>query len=1360
MSNEIKEEISDYEMIKDKLINKINNKNLYTNNSKEKNIIKESTLLPKREKPNLSTRQYSNSSVIQHNKNEKPTKIKNSKLIAIGYSKGQKSKKEDYLKLKTFTKISKNQNFNENAKNFYFYGNETTENTASFYNRNSNYKNIYTDRKFPDLVNGSQKNKNRKNKFTPEYPHTSPTREEIIKRSKSYLSDKDKRDIYNNEANRYFSPPRMYSYIKKPEQKFKKMVSTGRISNNICVSPSTTNNSIININNSSIHYMNKNSFTSNSNNIQKRKDNNITVYIEDNIKRMTAIEYQLNQLLAKKEQKEKEKEKEKEKAKYKIDNFNNLIDDENNKFNLDDLYLNYLKHIDDNSFREYAFQEDNYSLRKNNNTKADYAKLSNNYNDDFTKSNEYFNNHDTTYGDSSYRLWLSKNFEYQNNNINNSNNSKLVSIPKIKYSFLDKVINKINRKVSFVRPHSEKEMDLNMNKDKDAKNKIHKDFITYGYELTPEILFKIKQLQERENSALKEDEKKLKMKRPNSTFSLSEKKYKKKYEELKDIDKEKNNSNKVNQDKNGKNNYMTKFSNTTPKRDYLDCLGESSKRNKLDWNLISEADKEQGRILWKKLSMVPKELKTSNQNVNSKTSKKELKHIISKIKKYSQNNLYKVINNIKDEKINAQNNHVKNKNLYNNNKNYNYTNINNINNNTKNIDLSNNFTKIKNINNKNVIELKKEKKESNIEETKENKLKHSLIGSNIKGGEKMLNGSQKLDKKYFFKIEKQKGILSISNLSNMTIEENKLEEKDQKLTINEFEEANNIKIEKEKESTKEKKENEKENIKEVYEVKAKIDEKNEVINMKEEEKKKEKENEIIKEKEEEKQKKIILGNNNKIQKVINIFINKTISKKVTKRQSISKNKIYSKNAMSLMNLKRDSFPFSSQKKNKAKSRFRNQNNKNQDIINLLDSECTSSKDSKNKSNKTKFKKKYNHKYLFHKKPKKIYNLKKKEKLRNEKYQKKNPNILVRRNQSFIFEDNQILNSLIHKEFKDNNISKYINDEIDYWSDDNSKRCDKFKHQVLVLSYFPKRGYHPILFENLFKNNKTKHHINEEKMNKYYDKIFNKYGNESGKKKELIKINIYGLELKITKKMQKNYYKRFMENVKHSNKIQRDQIKNNRRLTLLLDKYNLNKIVKEFQIQNLSETKRKSLINKDKVKPFSILKTDPAASRGDDSESNEDKEYLAWRERINTLKIIEKKNLEALLKLKNDIKFKIREGKINDAEMERYIQFQKRINDLTLSGINNGFHMGLVEEGFDSFEDELRMNEEKRKDERRINSFIDSMNYDLNSHLRKIQNENLIQVIDFKIKNFVNVLSPIKINQKSKGNKNLNKIQKK
>ena len=47
---------------------------------------KEFTLLQNRRKSNLSIRQYSNSNVVPQNKIEKPTKIKNSNLIALGYS--------------------------------------------------------------------------------------------------------------------------------------------------------------------------------------------------------------------------------------------------------------------------------------------------------------------------------------------------------------------------------------------------------------------------------------------------------------------------------------------------------------------------------------------------------------------------------------------------------------------------------------------------------------------------------------------------------------------------------------------------------------------------------------------------------------------------------------------------------------------------------------------------------------------------------------------------------------------------------------------------------------------------------------------------------------------------------------------------------------------------------------------------------------------------------------------------------------------------------------------------------------------------------------------------------------------------
>ena len=34
----------------------------------------------------------------------------------------------------------------------------------------------------------------------------------------------------------------------------------------------------------------------------------------------------------------------------------------------------------------------------------------------------------------------------------------------------------------------------------------------------------------------------------------------------------------------------------------IECLGDSLYKNKLDWNLISESDRQKGKILWKKLN--------------------------------------------------------------------------------------------------------------------------------------------------------------------------------------------------------------------------------------------------------------------------------------------------------------------------------------------------------------------------------------------------------------------------------------------------------------------------------------------------------------------------------------------------------------------------------------------------------------------------------------------------------------------------------------------------------------------------------------------------------------------------------------
>ena len=88
--------------------------------------------------------------------------------------------------------------------------------------------------------------------------------------------------------------------------------------------------------------------------------------------------------------------------------------------------------------------------------------------------------------------------------------------------------------------------------------------------------------------------------------------------------------------------------------------------------------------------------------------------------------------------------------------------------------------------------------------------------------------------------------------------------------------------------------------------------------------------------------------------------------------------------------------------------------------------------------------------------------------------------------------------------------------------------------------------------------------------------------------------------------------------------------------------------------------------------------------------------------------------------------------------------------MAVEGINNRVYIKQLEEGFNSFEEELKSHEEKKRNERRINSFVDSMNFDLyrRDELKKAIEKYFCHPVDFKNKNFVNKLSPIGKDKKS------------
>ena len=652
----MKEEKSDFELVKNK-ISDIKIKNGF--NSKAHQETKEQIILSSKREPyknnklKLSSRPHSNFLPKYYKKNmAKPTKVNNYNLMAIGYT--------NYTNNKIL-----NLQINNNSSKILLI-NEKGTNTPNNNNKNINGLNQFN---LPEDIDINKQNQtNMYNKIIYDYYFTSP-----IKKNKNNLTDNKNiipKNLYNNQINRYLSP-KIYLHTKN-----KNLSNNEKIISKRCTSPSTTNNSYTNntnMNNSySTHFIFGNSFIANivpnnmKNNLNNKFNNEKNIdgnnFLSDNKNdnnvKMTAIEYQLNQLLAKKGKINKIKDK------------NGKLLNKNESFNVEEIYLNYANKIDEISLKESIIQNNyNHSfynkIDKNTNTSFQNSNTNiNNYNyNNFTNTMGYINtnNNNNTNNNLNYKYTLTNKFK------NNNSKKKLISNPIIKYSFFDKIINNITRKVNFVSPNSEKEFDLSISKalneeffNNNINQNNYKDFITFGYELTPQKLLKIKELYnkniqkeiEEENNNKAQNIKK--NKRPTSSFFLSQNKNYISYrninkinnnniEESKNINKEKERiilTDKKNNDYNkfylldnninnistrnsfqiNNNNYEQTQIYTNPNID-LECLGESSLRNKLDWNLISESDKEKGRILWKKITNL------TNNNTNKKTQNKEIKVI-------------------------------------------------------------------------------------------------------------------------------------------------------------------------------------------------------------------------------------------------------------------------------------------------------------------------------------------------------------------------------------------------------------------------------------------------------------------------------------------------------------------------------------------------------------------------------------------------------------------------------------------------------------------------------------------------------------------------------------------------------------
>jgi hypothetical protein len=117
-------------------------------------------------------------------------------------------------------------------------------------------------------------------------------------------------------------------------------------------------------------------------------------------------------------------------------------------------------------------------------------------------------------------------------------------------------------------------------------------------------------------------------------------------------------------------------------------------------------------------------------------------------------------------------------------------------------------------------------------------------------------------------------------------------------------------------------------------------------------------------------------------------------------------------------------------------------------------------------------------------------------------------------------------------------------------------------------------------------------------------------------------------------------------------------------------------------------------------------------------------------------------MQILLKFKNDIEYKAMTGDIDQTEVDMFSKLEAKMDKL-MDLININEYMAKMEDYIGEFQEEMNLREKSRKDEKRINGFIENLNDDINF---KISKKNYILNRFGKIINFKKVNSISKLNE--------------
>ena len=345
--------------------------------------------------------------------------------------------------------------------------------------------------------------------------------------------------------------------------------------------------------------------------------------------------------------------------------------------------------------------------------------------------------------------------------------------------------------------------------------------------------------------------------------------------------------------------------------------------------------------------------------------------------------------------------------------------------------------------------------------------------------------------------------------------------------------------------------------------------------------------------------------------------------------------------------------------------------------------------------------------------------------------------------------NSITESNLVNEFKQYLTKKKI---IKNLEDVNIESLEEIKLYLLKYYKLSDANYHRL---NLETNNENSN--SEESQDENDDKK---------KEKNTKIINLFGLHIKVknTKDALNEYLakrkldeKELSKQIEFKNKLMKliTVLENERKERL--EKKALINLMQKIKEQEKKEKEAKKVKieteiknNKQKSDSNTFRKKQLEKKIGDDPDGGnrpkfKKKKYLGKGNFLN-IKEVEMKKLEVLYKIKNDLNFKIMKGYINVSDYDIYDKLKDRLSKL-INKYNIQEYITNIEDCFDEFQEEIFLVEQRRRNEQRINAFVQNLNtqIDFNSIKKNVQEKKLCNVINYDSINRINVLNNIQEN---------------